>query len=96
MNRVVVLLKDEELAEVKNRAGLIPLSAWFRDLALGGEPRKAVIITATADAANAADNEHKRGSLKEPVSGTQQNASPEMATPPKPSKKRGKHFTDTW
>jgi len=34
-NRVVVLLSDEELAEVKRRAGLVPLSAWIRAMVLG-------------------------------------------------------------
>lgn len=31
-NRVVVLLSDEEFEDVKGRAGLVPLSAWFRSL----------------------------------------------------------------
>lgn len=33
-HRVVVLLSEEELAEVKNQAGNVPLSVWFRSLAL--------------------------------------------------------------
>lgn len=36
-NRVVVLLSDEEMASVRERAGLVPLSAWFRALALSGK-----------------------------------------------------------
>lgn len=32
-NRVVVLLTDGELEDVRRRAGLVPLSAWFRSLA---------------------------------------------------------------
>lgn len=32
--RVTVILTDEEYGEVKKRAGLIPLSAWFRSVAL--------------------------------------------------------------
>lgn len=81
MNRVVVLLKDEELADVKKRAGLIPLSAWFRDLAMGGEPRRAGV--ATGEIAIRARTESSSDS------------SGEIPLPPK-SKKRGKHFTDTW
>jgi hypothetical protein len=42
-NRVVVLLSDEELAEVQGKAGLVPLSAWFRALALGKKPSKQAI-----------------------------------------------------
>jgi hypothetical protein len=34
--KVAVILTGEELAEVKRRAGLVPLSAWFRSLALSG------------------------------------------------------------
>lgn len=33
--RVTVILSDEEYAEAKRRAGLIPLSAWFRSMAFG-------------------------------------------------------------
>ncbi len=32
--RVVVLLNAEELAQVRAKAGLVPLSAWFRSLAI--------------------------------------------------------------
>lgn len=42
-NRVVVLLSDEELAEVQGKAGLVPLSAWFRALALGKKPSKRAV-----------------------------------------------------
>ena len=33
MPRVTVILSDEEYAHAKKKAGLIPLSAWFRALA---------------------------------------------------------------
>src|SRR5216683_253228 len=33
--RVTVLLSNEEYAEVRMRAGLVPLSRWFKNLALG-------------------------------------------------------------
>jgi len=43
-NRVVVLLNDDELADVQGKAGLIPLSAWFRALALGAKkPNKRAV-----------------------------------------------------
>jgi len=42
-NRVVVLLSDEELVQVQERAGLVPLSAWFRALALGKKPNKRAV-----------------------------------------------------
>jgi hypothetical protein len=35
--RVQVVLSEEEYAEVQARAGLVPLSAWFRALALGAK-----------------------------------------------------------
>ena len=34
MPRVTVILTDEQYAQVRSKAGLIPLSAWFRDLGL--------------------------------------------------------------
>lgn len=37
--RVQVILTNEELVEVKKRAGLVPLSRWFKNLALGGSDR---------------------------------------------------------
>lgn len=33
--RTTVILTDAEYAEVKRRAGLVPLSRWFKELALG-------------------------------------------------------------
>lgn len=36
-NRVQVVLSDEEFEDVQKRAGLIPLSAWFRALAFSGK-----------------------------------------------------------
>jgi hypothetical protein len=33
-HRVTVLLSDEEYTQVRSMAGLVPLSAWFRGLAL--------------------------------------------------------------
>ena len=33
--RITVILNDDEYAEVRRRANLVPLSAWFRNLALG-------------------------------------------------------------
>ena len=36
-NRVVVLLSDEEYEDIRGRAGLVPLSAWFRALAFSGK-----------------------------------------------------------
>ena len=43
-NRVVVLLSDEELSQVQAKAGLVPLSAWFRALALGAKkPNKQAV-----------------------------------------------------
>ena len=35
--KIVVILSDEEFEEVKLRAGLVALSAWFRALAFGGK-----------------------------------------------------------
>jgi hypothetical protein len=34
MPRVTVILNEQEYAHVKSKAGLIPLSSWFRALAL--------------------------------------------------------------
>lgn len=51
-NRVVVLLSDEEFETVKARAGLVPLSAWFRALALGKKPSKAAVHVETLRASD--------------------------------------------
>ena len=36
MPRVTVILTAEEYTQVRSKAGLVPLSAWFRSLALNG------------------------------------------------------------
>ena len=43
--RVQVVLSEDEYADVKRRAGLVPLSAWFRALAFSGRKltKRAVI-----------------------------------------------------
>ena len=44
MAKVVVVLSDDELEAVRAKAGLVPLSAWFRALALGaGKPAKRAV-----------------------------------------------------
>jgi hypothetical protein len=50
--RVTVILTDAEYAEVKRRAGLIPLSAWFRNMALTDDsllPERADPITEASE-----------------------------------------------
>jgi hypothetical protein len=34
MKRVTVILSDDEYTQVRTKAGAVPLSRWFRDLAL--------------------------------------------------------------
>jgi len=57
-NRVVVLLSDEELVRVKARAGMVPLSAWFRALALrdGGVAETVVASLKKRDVEQIADD----------------------------------------
>lgn len=38
--RITVLLSEEEYAQVRNSAGLVPLSRWFKNLALGAKTRE--------------------------------------------------------
>jgi hypothetical protein len=52
-NRVVVLLSDGELEVVQQKAGLVPLSAWFRALALGAKkPSKQAVQAESRKAAD--------------------------------------------
>ena len=42
MKRVTVILSEKEYREVRTSAGLVPLSRWFKNLAIGGaEPSRA-------------------------------------------------------
>ncbi len=93
-NRVVVLLSDEELAEVQGRAGLVPLSAWFRALALGKKPTKRAVAVEQIRASDPMAAERpdvQYGSDELPSGGSVLNA----IAPPAGSK-TGKVSIETW
>lgn len=70
--RVSVLLNEAEYAEVKRKAGLVPLSAWFRNLAnLGGEVRVENSADKPAERTNTGGANPVRGSSRKVDSGAE-------------------------